>query len=132
MGHRRHRRRKAKREMEEALKKSKGTPPKGGGFSLSSLISNVDFKNLSGQLKDIAGYMETFSQMTELFQLADVFVNPKQGRAKGQSFNLMNMLKDGDSLNHLFQMLSPTMREAVETPGEKKVEPINVKTHNPD
>lgn len=119
--------------MEEALKTAQESRKKGGkGFSLSSLITNVDFKTLSGQLKDIAGYMEKFSQVTELFQLADVFVNPKQGGAKGQSFNLMNMLKDKDSLNQLFQMLSPNMRETMmETPLEKKVEPINVETHDP-
>lgn len=132
MSRHRHRKRKAK-EMEENLKRTKEGQKSGKGFSLSSLVTNVDFKSLSGQLKDIAGYMEKFGQVTELFQLADVFVNPKQGGSKGQSFNLMNMLKDGDSLNHLFQMLSPTMREAVvETTREKKVEPINVETHDPN
>jgi len=96
------------------------------------LITNVDFKTLSGQLRDIAGYMETFGQLTELFQLADVFINPKHGKSKGQSFNLMNMLKDRDSLDQLFQMISPNMREAaMDAVYEKKVEPINVETHNP-
>lgn len=133
MSRHRHRRRKAK-EAEENLKEAQGSPQKSGkGFSLSSLITNVDFVNLSGQLKDIAGYMEKFGQITELFQLADVFVNPKQGGSKGQSFNLMNMLKDKDSLNQLFQMISPNMRETMmETPIEKKVEPINVETHQPE
>lgn len=129
---RRHRKRKA-RETEENIKKKQGSQQSGKGFSLSSLITNVDFRSLSGQLRDIAGYMEKFSQMSELFQLADVFVNPKLGKGKGQSFNLMNMLTDKDSLEQLMQMVSPHMRESMmETPIEKKVEPINVETHHRD
>ncbi|MGI6686518.1 MAG: hypothetical protein ACOX47_13800 [Bacillota bacterium] len=129
MSRHRHKRRKS-REREEELRRSQTS---GRGLSLSSLITNVDFKTLSGQLRDIAGYMETFSQITELFQLADVFVNPKQGKGKGQSFNLMNMLKDRDSLNQLFQMLSPNLGETMnDMRYEKKVEPINVETHNPE
>lgn len=128
MSHR-HKRRK-KREREEAVRR---TTKSGKSHPLSSLITNVDFKALSSQLRDIAGYMETFSQITELFQLADIFVNPKHGKSKGQSFNLMNMLKDRDSLDQLFQMLSPNMRDTVmDTHYEKKVEPINVETHHPE
>jgi hypothetical protein len=127
MGHR-HRRRKS-RHKEEELRRSQRS---GKGLSLSSLLTNLDFKSLSSQLRDIAGYMETFGQITELFQLADVFINPKHGKSKGQSFNLMSMLKDRDSLDQLFQMLSPNMRDTVmDIPYEKKVEPINVETHRP-
>ncbi|HHT62840.1 MAG: hypothetical protein ACOX4H_12150 [Bacillota bacterium] len=125
MSRRRHRR----REKEEKRRHQKG----GKGLSLSSLLTTVDFKVLSNQLRDIAGYMETFGQLTELFQLADVFINPKHGKSKGQSFNLMNVLKDKDSLDQLFQMLSPNMRDDVmDTRYEKKVEPINVETHHPE
>ncbi|MEL7566180.1 MAG: hypothetical protein AAGU27_15010 [Dehalobacterium sp.] len=100
------------------------------GFTLSSLLTDLDFKALSGQLKDIAGYIETFNQFKELFRQADVSV-PKQDKAKGESFNLINMLKDKDSLNHLLQMFSNTIEEpGMNTPSEKKVEPINVEDHH--
>jgi len=128
MGHHHRHKKRKKREEEEKLKKAQESAQ---GFSLSSLLTDLDFKTLSGQLKDIAGYIETFNQFAELFKLADVFVNPKQGTAKGQSFNLVNMLKDKDSLNHLLQMFSTSMQEpGMETPSEKKVEPINVENHH--
>ncbi|MCR6544743.1 hypothetical protein [Dehalobacterium formicoaceticum] len=130
---RRRRRRHQTREREEAQRRPQEQPKNSGRInSLSSLITNVDLRTLSGQLKNVAGYMDKFNQISELFQLADVFVNPKQGGGKGQNFNLMHMLKDKDSLDQLLQMVSPNMRESMtDTKFEKRVDPIHVETHDP-
>jgi hypothetical protein len=139
----RHRRRRRRyREREETTRRRQGqeqnqrrnlsqSQRSGHINSLSSLITNVDLKNLSGQLKTIAGYMDKFNQISELFQLADVFINPKQGGGRGQNFNLMQVLKDKDSLDHLVHMISPHMRENMaNSRSEKKVDPIHVETHD--
>ncbi|ATW23387.1 hypothetical protein [Candidatus Formimonas warabiya] len=128
--HHRHKKRKAKeKEAEEKLRLAQESlQKKDKGFSLTSLFGKVDLKTMSGQLKDIADSMEKFGQIAELLQYADVFVNPKQDGAKGSGFNLMNLLKDGESLNHLMQALAPAFRG--ESAEEKKVEPINVETHS--
>lgn len=127
MGHHRSKKRR-KREKEEQLKKAQENTQ---GFSLSSLLTDLDLKTLSGQIKNIAGYIETFNQVAALFKQADTSVNPKQGQEKGQNFNLINMLKDKDSLNSILEMVSSNMPEsAMEASTEKKITPLNMEDHH--
>ncbi len=129
MSRHRHRKRR-EREMEEKLKKDQEISGKSEqGFSLTSLLTKIDLKQMSGQLKDIADGMEKFGQITEIFKYADVFINPKS-EIKGKGFNLMNLIKDQDSLGRLFQSFAPNLRDLEDKSEEKRVEPINVETHD--
>lgn len=126
MGHHRSKKRR-KREKEEQLKKAQESTQ---GFSLSSLLTDLDLKALSGQIKNIAGYIETFNQVADLFKLAGTSGNLKQGPEKGQNFNLINVLKDKDSLNSILEMVSSNMPEStIDASTENKAAPLNMEDH---
>jgi hypothetical protein len=94
--------------------------------SITSLLKKINFRTLSGQLRDISDNLEKIGEISELMEQVDILVKPKQGGQSG--FNLMKILQNGDSLNNLLQVILPALRESP----EKKVEPINVETIEKD
>ncbi|MGI6713354.1 MAG: hypothetical protein ACOX4L_11710 [Bacillota bacterium] len=94
--------------------------------SITSLLKKINFRALSGQLRDISDNLEKIGEISELMEQVDILVKPKQGGQSG--FNLFKILQNGDSLNNLLQVILPALRESP----EKKVEPINVETIEKD
>lgn len=95
---------------------------------ITSILKNIDLTSLSGQMHGIANHMEKFGQFRELMNLGGIF----GGLGGGKGLNFMSLFKDGNSLDHLLQAISPVFKDAGPTDekkGEpKKVEPISVET----
>lgn len=128
-----HRRRKRKSRAEEKAIAIEQNREKGNGFSLTDLLKKTNFRDLSGQLKNVADSMEKIGELVVLMEQVDVLVKPKSGGLGGSPLNIMKMLQNSGSLNHLLQAILPALRDSG---SEKKVNPITVETspldNNPD
>ena len=114
-----------KRRKSRSAKEEQQKNEKRNGLSLTSFLKSSNLKSMSSQLHDIADHMEKFGEMAEIFTLFESLANT--GQSKEKNFNLMNLIKDKDSLNHILQAVMPAIQNHSE---EKKVEPINVETFN--
>ena len=123
MSRHRRRRKKAREEAAKALTRSKG---KGSNINIGDLLKKADFGKLSDQLRNAADGLEKIGELTFLMEEVDILVKPK-GVSSKSSFNIMKLLTNGNSLNHLLHALMPLFNES---DGEKKVRPLNVETIN--
>lgn len=77
--------------------------------SIISKITQTNLGNISGQLHTVADHLGTFSQVADLMKQYD-----------GQGINLMNLVKNGNSLNHLVKAFLPVFGAGVLGKEEKK------------
>lgn len=118
-----HRRRKSKARAEEKALAQQAEKSK--GFSLTELLKKTNFRDLSGQLKNVADSMEKIGELVVLMEQVDVLVKPKDGGQVGSPLNIMKMLQNSGSLNHLLQAILPALQN---NGSEKIVNPITVET----
>jgi len=95
-----------------------------------SLVKGNNLQGLSGQIHGFANGMEKFGQIASIMGQVGFLGG---GGGPGKGFNFFNILKNGDSLNHLIQAFLPALgvaelAEEEEQREEIKVEPISIET----
>ncbi|MGI6066508.1 MAG: hypothetical protein ACOYI2_08465 [Bacillota bacterium] len=120
----RHRRRRRKRKSREEAIETALTRSKKSNFNIGDFLRKADFGKLSDQLRSAADGLEKINQLTSLMEEVDILVKPKGSRSKS-NFNIMKLLTNGNSINHLLQALMPLLNDS---DGEKRVRPLNVET----
>jgi len=87
--------------------------------SMMSRITNANLGSLSGQLHTVADHLGTFSQIADLMKQYNG-LNSGSGPGTGQRFNFINLLKNGNSLNHLLKAFLPAFEASGLGKDEKK------------
>ncbi|MEL7568723.1 MAG: hypothetical protein AAGU27_28185 [Dehalobacterium sp.] len=99
-----------------AVRPQKGRPVP--NHPIVSRITNANLGNLSGQLHTVADHLGTFSQIADFMKQYNGLSGSVPGRGPG--LNFMNVLKNGNSINHLLKAFLPAFEVSNLGKGEKK------------